>query len=134
MADGKVFKAEEVTVLANLGLVVGKAIVCTEKGEDHFDLQGDNIPITVAAKAFIDFFANQAVHKVMHQGEQVGELSGWMLICDATKSILGIECEWEGIAVIMRPEPEVMKGYVDGTYKGFSIGGACSYIEMAEAA
>lgn len=131
MPEGMVFKTTEVTVLADLGLVVGKAIECTKGGQDVFDLQGDHISVLVSAKSFIDFFANQAVHKVMHKGEQVGELSGWMLICEATKSILGIQCDWEGIAVIMRPDPIVMKGYIDGTYKGFSVGGTCSYIEEA---
>lgn len=133
MADGKVFKATEVEVLADLGLVVGKSIVCTENGEDHYDLQGDHIPVIVAAKAHVDFFDDQAAHKCMHEGEQVGTLSGWMLICEATKRILKINCDWEGIAVIMRPDPGVMKKYEDGTYKGFSIGGSCSYV-LAEAA
>lgn len=132
--EGKVFKATDVAVLKDLGLVVGRAVICTEKGQDYFDLQGDNVPLIVSAKAFAEFFENQAVHKVMHEGQQVGELSGWMLVCEATKSILKIQSDWEGIAVIMKPDPVVLKGYEDGTYAGFSIGGTCSYVEVSEAA
>lgn len=127
----KVFKASVVKVLADLGLVVGRAMVCTEKGEDHYDQQGDHIPVIVAAEAMIDF-AEAPVHKVMHEGEAVGKFLGWMLFCEATKSALNIECDWEGIGVIFRPDADVMKKYEDGTYTGFSIGGL-SHLELEDA-
>lgn len=127
--QSKVFKASEVKVLESLGLVVGKAIVCTEKGEDHYDLQGDHIPELVAVEAMVDFMEGARTHKVMHQGEAAGEFSGWLPIVESTKAALGIECDWTGIAVCFRPSEEIMAKYVDGTYTGFSIGGLCAYDE-----
>lgn len=132
MSQATVFKASDVKVLADLGLVVGKAIVCTEKGLDHYDLQGDHIPELVAVESMIDFMENTRTHKVMHEGEPAGEFSGWMPITAATKVALGIECDWTGIAVCFRPSEDIMAKYVDGTYTGFSIGGLCSYDVEAE--
>lgn len=133
MPDGKVFKAHDVKVLADLGLVVGKAIECTKNGEDHYDLQGDHIPELVATEGIIDFMANVRIHKVMHEGEPAGEFELAMPIIPATKAALDIECNWTGIAVGFRPSPDIMAKYIDGTYKGFSIAGLCSY-ELAEEA
>lgn len=129
MAEGKVFKATGVKVLADLGLVVGKAIVCTEKGEDHFDLQGDNIPKLVMIESSMDFAAGERTHKVMHEGTAAGLFLYMMPITSETCKSLDIEADWEGLAVGFKPTPEIMAKYVDGTYKGFSIGGECSYVE-----
>ena len=129
--DAKVMKASEIVVLKDLGLVVGRSMVCTEKGKPHYDLQGDHIPVPVAAEAMIDF-AKAPVHKIMHDGEPAGSFLGWMLICEATKGALQIECDWEGVAMIFQPTPEVMKGYEDGTYTGLSIAGL-SALEFEDA-
>lgn len=129
--EAKVFKATDVSVLASLGLVVGKAIVCTEKGEDHYDLQGDHIPKLVAAEALLDFANGARTHKVMHKGEPAGTFDLMFLVCDETCKALDITADWEGVAVAFRPVPEIMAKYESGEYRGFSIGGGCSYIEEA---
>lgn len=132
--QGKVFKAEEVSVLADLGLVVGKAMVFTEKGQDYYDLQGDHIPKSVGVPAIIDFTMNARTHKVMHAGVEVGKFCGLFPITTETCKALGIQADWEGIAVMLQPEQAVLQKFQSGEYRGFSIGGDCSYIPELEAA
>ena len=64
--------AEVVKVDESLGLVFGWAIVCTEKGEDHYDLQGDHIPEGVMVSATTKFMEEARVAKEMHTGLQIG--------------------------------------------------------------
>jgi len=129
--QNKVFKAAETSVLAELGLVVGKAIVCTEKGVDHYDLQGDHIPKLVAAKGLLEFFGGPRVHKVMHKGEEAGAIELGMLITVETCKALDIQADWEGVAIAFRPTADILAKYESGEYRGFSIGGECAYEESA---
>jgi hypothetical protein len=128
--NAKVFKAEKVSVLADLGLVVGKAIVCTESGEDHYDLQGDHIPKLVAVEAMLDF-SKSRTHKVMHAGDPAGEFECFFPITAETCKACDLTADWEGIVVGFRPEPAVMAKFASGEFTGFSVGGSCSYVEEA---
>lgn len=114
-----------------LGLVFGWGIVCTEKGEDHFDLQGDNIPDPVMLEGTTDFMLNARVGKEMHRGDQIGTIvHSWPL----TKEIadqFGIQCDRTGWMVAMKPNAAVLQKFVDKVYTGFSIGGDCAY-ELVE--
>ena len=134
LQDGKVFKAEQASVLAGLGLVVGKAMIFTEKGEDHYDLQGDHIPKEVGVAAAIDFTLNSRTHKIMHSGEEVGKFCGLFPITEETCKVLGITADWEGIAVAIQPDSATLAKFASGEYRGFSIGGDCSYIPEMETA
>jgi hypothetical protein len=109
-------KASVAKVDTGLGLVFGWGIVCTEKGEDHFDTQGDHIPEDVMVEATSDFMENARVAKDMHSADEPHgtivhsfPLTGWM--------------------VAMKPSAEILKKYEDGTYTGFSIGGQCAFLE-----
>ena len=132
-AEGSFVKAEVAKVDEALGLVFGWAIVCTEKGEDHYDLQGDHIPESVMVEATTDFMKNARVAKEMHRGEQIGSIvHSFPLTSDIAKA-MGIQTEKTGWMVAMAPEAGVLQKFKDREYTGFSIGGGCSYVEEASA-
>lgn len=107
-----------------LGLVFGFAIVCKIDGEAHFDSQGDHIPEDAMLKAAADFALSARVAKEMHSGDQVGAFTFlFPMTTDIAKS-LGITLEQSGLLVAMSAEPDVLAKFKDGTYTGFSIGGA----------
>ncbi len=39
------------------------------------------------------------------------------------KTAFGIECNWEGLMVAYKPEPEILEKFISGEYTGFSVGG-----------
>lgn len=115
---------EIVKVDEQLGLVFGFAIVSKIDGEPYFDSQGDHIPDDAVLKAGADFFANARVAKEMHQGDAIGEVVfGFPLTEEIAKS-LAIQSRAHGLLIAMRPAPDVLAKFKDGTYTGFSIGGA----------
>lgn len=121
-------KASVAKVDEGLGLVFGWAIVCTEKGADHYDLQGDHIPENVMLDAVTDFMAHARVGKDMHRGDQNGAIvHSFPLTSDIAKAF-GITCEKTGWMVAMRPDSaDILKAFASGERTGFSIGGGCSY-------
>lgn len=124
-------KAEVFKVDEGLGLVFGWGIICTENGEDHFDLQGDHIPEDVMVAATSDFMENARVAKDMHAGEQHGTIVHSFPLTGEIAKAMGITTEKTGWMVAMKPCPEVLKQYVSGERRGFSIGGDCAYLEEA---
>jgi hypothetical protein len=116
--QAKVVKAD-----SSLGLVMGWAIVCKQDGVDYFDLQGDHIPEQAMLEASTDFMANSREARVMHQGASAGTVVfAWPMTTEVAKAF-GIETDKTGLMVAMRPDPAVAKGFMDGTFTGFSIGG-----------
>lgn len=114
----------------SLGLVFGWAIVCTEDGDPYFDVQGDHIPEYSMVKAATDFMLHSRAAKEMHQGDETGQiLYAFPMTSDIAKA-LGIETKRTGLLIGMRPSPEVLGKFRDGTYTGFSIGGA--YLQNEE--
>lgn len=123
-------KAQVVKVDSNLGLVFGFAIVSTSGGEPYYDVQGDHIPEAAMLKAATEFMENSRIAKEMHQGEPKGSVVfAFPLTTDIAKS-LGITTERTGLLIAMKPTAAVLEKFRDGTYTGFSIGGA--YGEMEE--
>ena len=126
-------KAEVAKVDEGLGLVFGWAIVCTEKGEDHYDLQGDHIPEEVMVEATTDFMENARIAKEMHRGDQIGSIVHSFPLTAEIAKAMGLQTEKTGWMVAMKPNSSVLAKFVDGTYTGFSIGGDCAY-DLLEAA
>lgn len=108
----------------DLGLVFGYAIVCKEDGEPYFDLQGDHIPEDAMLKAAADFMQHSRVAKEMHAGEQVGDVVFAFPLTEDTAAALGITAKRTGLLLGMRPSPDVLAKFRDGTLTGFSIGGS----------
>lgn len=114
-----------------LGLVFGWGMVCTEKGEDHFDLQGDHIPDDVMLKSTTEYMQGPRVAKDMHTGEQIGiVVHSWPQTAEIAKAF-GETVERTGWKHAMKPASDkILKQFESGERTGFSIGGLCSYVEV----
>ncbi len=116
----------EATVLKTddrLGLVMGFAIVCTDKGKPYVDTQGDHIPEAAMLKAATDFMEDNRTASVMHTGIDVGPVVfAWPLTQDIAAA-LGIQTEKTGLLIGMKPAPEIYERFKSGEFTGFSIGG-----------
>jgi len=134
LTDTQLRKASVAKVDTGLGLVFGWGIICTEKGIDHHDLQGDHIPEDVMVEATSDFMENARVAKDMHAGEAHGSIvHSFPLTADIAKA-MGITTEKTGWMVAMKPSAEILAKYESGEYTGFSIGGQCAFEELIDAA
>jgi len=108
-----------------LGVVFGWAIVCKVDGEPYFDTQDDHIPEDAMLKASLDFALSGAEGKEMHKGDPDGEMIYRFPLTDQIKKAMGIESKLSGLIVGYKPNsPEILEKFRDGTYTGFSIGGA----------
>lgn len=118
------FAGDIVKVDKKLGLVFGYAIVCKSGGEDYFDLQGDHIPENAMMKAATDFMTDNRTAGDMHQGPDVGGqvVFAFPMTTEIAKA-LGIQVKKTGLLIAMKPSPDMLAKFADGTYKGFSIGG-----------
>ena len=116
-------RAEVLKVDDSLGLVMGYAIVCKEAGEPYYDLQGDYITEEAMLKAALDFMEHSQVAKEMHAGDQTGTVVfAWPMTTDIAKAF-GVQVEKTGLLIAVRPDPDMLAKFRDGTYTGFSIGG-----------
>ena len=133
--NSKVAKVDE-----ELGLVFGWAMICAEKGQDYFDLQGDNIPEDVMLKSTLDFMENSQVAREMHgktpgsQRKQAGTVVfAFPLTADIAKA-MDIETSTTGLLIAVKPDAAMLAKFKTGELTGFSIGGSCTREELADAA
>jgi len=121
--------AEVLKVDDELGIVFGWGIVCTEKGERYFDVQGDHITEDAMMKATSDFMFEVRAAGEMHakdgEGNAVhkGVIVHSMPMTAELAKAFGIKIEKTGWLIGMKPEADMLEKFKDGTYKGFSIGG-----------
>lgn len=120
----KTTDAPVLKVDADLGLVIGFAIVCTENGEPYYDMQDDHIPDDAMLKAATNFMVNSRTVNEMHDGEDAGVVVfAWPLTEDIAKA-MGLETSRTGLMIAMKPSSsEVLDKFRSGEYTGFSIGG-----------
>lgn len=111
------------------GLVFGFAVVCTEKGKDYYDLQGDHIPDDAMLKAALGFAASDRVSGDMHAWDEDGTpiadgkaLFLFPMTAEIAKA-LDITTKRTGLLVGMKPSKSVLQKFKNGDYTGFSIGG-----------
>ena len=109
------------------GLVFGWAIVCTEKGEDHYDLHKDHIPEDVMLASTTEFMEDVRVAKEMHFGDEKGIILHSMPLTKEIAKAFGIETEKTGWMIAAKPTPEVLSKFASGEYTGFSIGGEAHF-------
>ena len=119
-----------VKVNEELGLIMGWAIVCTEKGEPYFDLHGDHIPPDSMIKAATDFMVHSRVGKDMHRGDQTGSVVfAFPMTADIAKAF-EIDCDREGLMIAWRPDnADTLGKFKSGEFTGFSIAGSYGDIE-----
>ncbi len=114
----KIIKVDE-----ELGLVFGWAIICSENGEEYYDLQDDHIPEDSMVKAALDFMENSRASKVNHDGDDQGSVVFAMpMTADVAKSF-GVKTEKTGLMIAVRPSESMMEKFKSGDLTGFSIGG-----------
>jgi hypothetical protein len=117
--------AQVLKVDESLGLVMGWAIVCKQMGVDYYDLQDDHIPEAAMLSASVDFMQNSRMAGEMHDGEGRGSIVfAFPMTSDIAKAF-GIDTKITGLMIAMKPDSdEMLEKFRDGTYTGFSIGGA----------
>lgn len=115
-----------------LGLVIGYAIVCTEKGAPYVDLQNDEIPEEEMLAAALDFMKSQRVAKEMHAGPDKGTVVfAFPLTAEIAKS-LDVTTPRTGLLIgVHFDDAAILRKYADGSYTGFSIGGISAATEEA---
>lgn len=119
---------------ADLGIVIGWAIVCKVDGEDYYDLQGSHIPEEVMLEAVLDFAEHSRVAKEMHSGGERGTVP---VLCPITTEIakaLGLATGQTGAIAIMKPDAKLLAKFVSGELNEFSIGGTGVLVDVDEAA
>lgn len=130
---GKIDTSElkKASVNAELGLVMGYAIVCKVDGEPYYDLNidhgGERVPehITEEAmlKAATDFMLHSRMGNEMHSGDAKGTyVFAFPMTTEIAKAI-GINTRVTGLLVAYKPPPEVLEKFKSGEYRGFSIEG-----------
>lgn len=124
---GDVCKVDE-----SLGLVFGYAIVCKQDGEPYFDTQGDHIPEDAMLRAAADF-AKNAVHGDLHERRDGGSVVFMFPLTSEVAKSFGLSAPRTGLLIAVRPSPEVLEKFRNGTYTGFSIGGRRELHEVVEA-
>lgn len=137
---GKSFEttAEVLKVDDELGIVFGWGIVCTEKGERYFDLQGDHITEDAMLKATSEFMYEVRAAGEMHAKDEDGAaihkgvIVHSMPLTEELVKAFGIECDKTGWLIGMKPDADMLDKFRDGTYRGFSIGGLRGQDEDAE--
>ena len=116
-------RAEVAKVDAQLGLVMGWAIVCKEDGEEYYDLQGDHVPEAAMLEAATEFAKAGRMAKLQHNGESVGTIVHTFPLTTDVAKAFGITTAKTGLMIAMQPDKEVLAKFRDGTLTGFSIGG-----------
>lgn len=133
------FRSEVLKTDADLGLVFGWGIICTEDGAEYFDTQGDCIPEDAMLAATTDFMKNARLNGVMHARTGDGDVvkagttvHSMPLTADIAK-VFGIETKKTGWMLAVAPEPNMLAKFKDGTFTGFSIGGKRIVDDVVEA-
>lgn len=118
--DFKIIKVDE-----EQRTVYGWGSVTTYKGEYVVDRQGDIIRTETLHKAINEFMEDVRVGKLMHEGEQVGQIIHSFPVTKDICAALGIQSDMEGWIVGYKVYDDALWEDVKiGKYGAFSIGGA----------
>lgn len=132
-------RAQVLKVDDSLGLVFGWGLITSEGDQPYFDTQGDHITDEAMLEAVTDFMLKSRIAADMHpEREEDGSVRrdgdvvfAFPLTADVAKAF-GIETDRTGLLVAVKPSPEVLGKFRDGTYTGFSIGGRRIAEEVVE--
>lgn len=102
----------------------GWASVSTVKGELVTDTQGDVITPAEMEKMADRFMASARTAKAMHEGDQIGEVLHSFPLTNELAEAFGMNTDREGWLIGMKIHDDaVWKGFQEGRYRAFSIGG-----------
>lgn len=118
------FSHEITKVNEELGVIYGWASVTTVEGELVVDSHGDTIDTIEIVKAAHEFVSEARAAKIMHKGEDVGEIVESLVFSEDIQKALGIDLGFEGWFIGMRvPDVDIRKQVMNGELPMFSIGG-----------
>jgi len=123
-------KCDFVKVDDQKGLVFGFAMICKVNGEPFIDFHDDHIPEDAMFNASLKFMKMSRMSTDMHARDEngmpipdgEGVIFAFPLTTEIAKA-LEIETSRTGLLIAMKPSPDVLAKFRDGTYTGFSIGG-----------
>lgn len=108
-------------------IIYGWASVTTVNGELLVDKHGDVIRTETMEKACNEFMKDVRVGKLMHQGEQVGQIVHSFPITNEIMSALDIQSDKEGwITGYHVTDDALWQDVKTGKYTAFSIGGSAT--------
>lgn len=118
----------------DLGLVFGFAIICKVDGEPYYDLHNHHISEIEMTKAAVGFMEESRAAWDMHAEPEGGSVVFAMPLTPDIAKAFGLdEPTTTGLMIAMKPDnPETLEKFHDGTYRGFSIGGAAIVEEIEE--
>ena len=120
----------KVAGVTELGLVFGWALISTVDGEPYYDVQGDHAPADAVMEAAADFMKQSREARAMHGDDSEGAVLFALPVTAEVCKALGMESRREGLVIGMKPSAAMLEKFKDGTYTGFSIGGA--YVESED--
>ena len=124
--EGQILKTDD-----EQRLVYGWASVITEDGKSVVDRQGDVIEADTMVKAVNKFMEHIRVGKMMHKGDQVGQVVHSMPLTNEIGESLGISSSREGWIVALKVfDDEVWSLVKSGQLTAFSIGGKAKRKEI----
>lgn len=130
MTDFNFCKVDE-----RLGIVLGWALVSKIDGQDYYDAQGDHVPEDSLTEAAAEFMKSSRAMGVMHDGKRQGDVLFCFPLTEDTKKAFGLTSNMTGLMIGVKPDdPAVLKKYMSGELRGFSIGGSRVVDEVENAA
>lgn len=112
-------------------IIYGWGSVTKVNDELIVDRQGDIIETNTLVKAINEFMEGVRVGKVMHEGEQVGQIIHSFPVTKEIGDALGIHSDKEGWIVGYKVyDEEIWKDVKSGKYAAFSIGGSAVKEEL----
>lgn len=110
-------------VNADLGLILGFAMICKEGGEEYVDLQDDHIPEHSMIESAIDFMESSRELRTMHTEKKSGEVVFAFPLTAQIAKAYGFETNKTGLMIGVRPDSVTLERAKKGEFTGFSIGG-----------
>lgn len=126
MTNYEVLKVDE-----DQRLIFGWASVTKVDDEYVVDRQGDVIKTETLHKAVNEFMEGVRVGKLMHEGEQVGQIVHSFPVSKDIAEALGIQTNMEGWIVGYKvTKDDLWEDVKSGKYAAFSIGGSAQKEEF----
>jgi hypothetical protein len=118
VADAFETSFDVLKVSESLGLVFGWGMLCDT------DLDGERITQLEMLKSVTEFsLHSERPTDEMHDEQDDGTVVHGFPLTDEVAEAFGISCDKRGWMVAVKPSPDVLAKFADGTYTGFSIGG-----------
>lgn len=134
MKQKQVFKVDDA-----LGIVFGFGLICSkvENGQvvKFYDSDNQYISEQTMLKATAEFMESERINNNDHTPGDTADVGvvvfSFPLTQDIAKS-MGIQSDFYGWMVGVKPDAETLTKFQTGEYTGFSIEGGCTYVDEQE--